>query len=130
MSPAYIKDWNDSWSEGAIRFASKSQVEKYGTIGSNEAFMIPKTVFDNLLKESNGNLAYIEKKLSLSDGYLSSNSTGAYLIKQQDGFEVKLPTGNEGGANVQWLPGGKTLNGTREGILDLKNSGLKFEEVS
>ena len=57
------------------------------------------------------------------------NSTGEFLIKQ-DGFKVKLPTGNEGGANVQWLPGGKTLNGTREGILDLKNSGLKFEEVS
>ncbi|MEF9956818.1 MAG: hemagglutinin repeat-containing protein [Acinetobacter sp.] len=130
LSPAYIKEWNDSWSEGAIRFTSKSQVQKYGTIGSNEAFVIPKTVFDDLLKESNGNLAYIEKKLSLSDGYLSSNSTGAFLIKQQDGFKVKLPTGNEGGANVQWLPGGKTLNGTREGILDLKNSGLKFEEVS
>ena len=42
---------------------------------------------------------------------------------------VKIPTGNENGANIQWLPGGKTANGLQEGILDLQNSSIQFERI-
>ena len=31
--------------------------------------------------------------------------------------EIKMPTGNERGANEMWIPGGKTSGGTTEAVL-------------
>lgn len=35
-----------------------------------------------------------------------------------------MPTGNEVGANSEWIPGGKTAGGLSEGILDLSNPNI------
>ena len=130
LSPQYIKDWNELWSEGAVRFTTRDNFESYKTIGSQEGFVIPKPVFDRIVNESAGDLKYIEKELSLEKGYLSENDGIAFYIpSNQSSYKVKMPTANEGGANPQWLPGGKTANGSTEGILDLENSSLIYEQI-
>ena len=35
---------------------------------------------------------------------------------------LRLPTGNEGGVNQFWLPGGKTSGGVNEAVMDFSNS--------
>ena len=42
---------------------------------------------------------------------------------------VKIPSGIEDGANIEWLPGGKTANGLQEGALDLQNGNIQFERT-
>lgn len=90
---------------------------------------MPKKELDKLLKESGGNLSYIEKKLSLGDGYLSKSDIKIFHISPND-LNVKIPSGNEGGANSQWLLGGKTANGITEGIADLTKDNLIIREIT
>lgn len=56
-----------------------------------------------------------------------------YIIVQELDFQfstnIKMPSGNERGANIQWLIGGKTANGTIEGVLDMSNNELKFSKM-
>jgi hypothetical protein len=35
---------------------------------------------------------------------------------------LRLPSGNEGGANENWIPGGFTLSGTAEAVMDFTDS--------
>ena len=130
LSPAYIKDWNDSWSDGAVRFTTEKNVKNFGKIGGPNGFIIPKSEFDKVFKESKGDLAYIEKKLSLPKGQLSEEGAIAYWVKPQKDLDIKIPAGNEGGANTQWLAGGKTANGLKEGVADLTKDKLVYEEIN
>lgn len=81
------------------------------------------------MKSTNGDLSKVEVKLSLPKGYLTSGEVGTYYIKPQSTSGVKIPSGNENGANIQWLPGGKTANGLQEGVLDLQNGNIQFERI-
>ncbi len=130
LSPSYIANWNSKWDDGAVRFSNIESVEEYGTIGSKEAFVIPKSEYDNLMKKTGGDLSEVEVKLSLPKGYLTGGKVGTYHIKPQSTTNVKMPSGNERGANTQWLIGGKTANGLQEGILDLTNGNIQFEKIN
>lgn len=41
--------------------------------------------------------------------------------------DLRIPSGNEGGANSQWVPGGFTAGGVPEAVVDLTNA--PFTEV-
>jgi hypothetical protein len=114
--------------DGAVRFTSKSAVEKYGTAGNSEAFVMPKSEFDKIVSEAGGNLRVIEQRLGLDSGYLSNKDVIAVHIKRQDMPDIKVPSGNESGANSQWRPGGYTSGGVPEAVVDLSRS--PFSEIS
>lgn len=40
-----------------------------------------------------------------------------------------MPSGNESGANKNWIPGGKTSGGYTEGVMDLKNKDINYKEI-
>jgi len=98
--------------EGAIRFTTQSKLENFGTLGPDNAFVMPKSEFDDLIAETGGVLAEIEKKLNLNDGDLTGDNAVIAWIKSEDIENIKLPTGNESGAiKGKWIPGGKTGEG-------------------
>ena len=130
LSPSYIANWNSKWDDGAVRFATMESVKTRGTIGPPKAFVIPKSEYDNLIRQTGGDLAEVEVKLSLRKGYLTNGDIGIYHVKPQSTTNVRMPSGNEGGANTQWLIGGKTANGYQEGILDLTNGDIQFKKLN
>jgi len=78
-------------------------------------FVMPKSVADDVISRSGGDVRTIEKMLGLSKGDLGdvpvridiSNPTG-----------LRMPSGNEAGANNFWLPGGYTSGRIPEATID------------
>lgn len=68
-------------------------------------------------KKANGDISYIEKALGFSEGHFSE---GAWRIDIDNISELnlRLPNGNEYGANSYWIPGGYTSGGIPEAISD------------
>ncbi|UYA60524.1 Hemolysin [Pectobacterium sp. F1-1] len=121
MSKAEIDAHLAKFDDGAVRFTSMGDVKKYGTLGPDNGFVMPKSEFDKLIKESSGNLRIVEKKQGLESGYLGNSNTGVFYIKKQDIKNLKIPSGNELGANKFWLPGGKTSGGISEAVMDFSH---------
>ncbi|SLM63231.1 VENN motif pre-toxin domain-containing protein [Dickeya aquatica] len=121
MSKAEIDSHLAKFDDGAVRFASMDDVKKYGTLGPDSGFVMPKSEFDKLIKESSGNLRVVEQKLGLESGYLGNSNTGIFYIQKQDLKNLKIPSGNEPGANQFWLPGGKTSGGISEAVMDFSH---------
>ncbi|MEG0314654.1 MAG: hypothetical protein RR646_05270 [Erysipelotrichaceae bacterium] len=68
---------------------------------------------------SNGNLAYIKKTLSFDEGHFNNHGGLVQIdVKNLEDLNLRLPSGNEMGANIHWLPGGYTDGGTIEAIID------------
>ena len=127
LSDTQIQAHLSTFDEGAVRFASREKVEKYGTAGNSEAFVLPKKEFDRVVKDSNGDLRAVEIKLGLPKGYLGDGDTMAVYIKPEDIKNIRIPSGNEGGANNQWVAGGYTNGGVPEAVVDLSKT--PFTEI-
>ena len=79
---------------------------------------MPKSEFDDLVKQSGGDLSHIETRLGLDAGSLSNGEMVAVRIDPEDLSGLRIPSGNELGANNQWLPGGFTSGGAPEAVMD------------
>lgn len=123
----YIANHLAKFDDGAVRFTTQSKIDNYGTLGGDEAFTMPKSEFDDLIVETGGDLAQVEQKLGLDAGELTGDNAVIAWVKKEDMGEVKMPSGNEGGANDQWIPGGKTSGGVSEGVSDLSNPDLDYD---
>jgi hypothetical protein len=130
LDATYIRQHLAKFDEGIVRFTTKSNLRKYGTLGSDECFVMPKSEYDKLLSETRNDFSLIEKKLGLNQGDLSNDDAIIALIKRIDVGEIKMPSGNEGGAIPElWLPGGKTTGGYSEAIVDLSNENISYENL-
>jgi hypothetical protein len=121
MTPQAIEAHLDVFrSEGAIRITTSTDIAAYGTIGqANGGFVIAKSDFDALVRQTGGDKALIEKALGLEQGRLSNGDTMIAWVEPQDLNGLKMPTGNEGSANPSWLPGGFTSGGYREAVINM-----------
>ena len=86
----------------------------------NSCFVMPKSVCDDIAKTANGNLTVYEEALGFAPGYFYGHG-GLVRIDVTDieDLHLRLPSGNEAGANSYWLPGGYTSGGVPEAITDL-----------
>ncbi|TNH06109.1 hypothetical protein FHQ30_09060 [Pasteurellaceae bacterium Phil11] len=120
----YIDAHLSQFDDGAVRFFVP---HKSGTIGPENAFVLPKTYVENLYKATEGNINLIEDKLGLPSGYLSYAKVAII-----DKPNVKIPSGNEIGAHPDyWTPGGKTSGNVPEAIISeqLKESDVIIKNI-
>jgi filamentous hemagglutinin len=89
--------------------------------------VLPKKEFDRVVKESGGDLRLVENKLGLDQGYLGDKDTVSVYVKPGDIKNIRVPSGNEAGANGQWVPGGYTSGGVPEAVVDLSDT--PFSEI-
>ena len=129
LDAEYIANHLARFDEGAVRFTSRKAFNKYGTLGPDGGFTLPKSELDRLLNETGGNLRKVEEKLGLDYGYLDGDDTMIVLIEKQDLNGLRMPSGNEGGANSFWLPGGKTSGGVPEAVMDFSGK-PSFSEIN
>ena len=121
LPAARIADHAAAFENGASRFTLKSNLDKYG-LGQRDgtSFVMTKAEADKLLAETGGDPRKLEQALGLPEGQLNGDSLVRVDFKAEamDDLNVRIPSGNEAGANAQWLPGGLLPSGANEAVLD------------
>lgn len=124
MNEEQIGEHLARFEEGDTRFVVESNFKKYG-FGQRDgtAFVLPKSEADKILRDSQGDTELIEESLGLPKGFLSDNNLVRVDIPDPEKANIRLPSGNEAGANPQWIPGGKLPNGNSEAVIDAGDLG-------
>ncbi|MDR5745432.1 DUF4150 domain-containing protein [Caballeronia sp. LZ029] len=131
MSAEVIESHLSQFDGGASRFMSKSNLEKYGPAQRDgTSFVMTKQQADVLLQSTGGNARAMEEALGLPDGFLDSNELVRVDIPDPRDLGLRIPSGNEAGANDLWIPGGKLPTGSLEAVVDLGNVSAERYSVS
>lgn len=120
LSPSYISEHLAKFEDGASRFMPKTTLEKYGPAQvDGTSFVMPKTEADLIEAAANrGDIKYVEDALGLERGSLSKEDLSRVDFPSPDELNLRVPSGNEAGANKLWIPGGKLPNGASEAVID------------
>ena len=113
---------------GIVRVTSRTAINNFGTLGPPNGFVTSLKDFRAVMHEAKGDLSVVERRLSLDPGTLKNNDTVIAVIERKDVPGLRVPDGNEGGANTRWAPGGYTSQGTIEAVMDFPK-GLAYNEI-
>lgn len=120
MSDAQIKSQLSQFEDGATKFMTKANVDKYGPAQRDgTSFVLTKSEADQLLAKTNGDKRAMEQALGLPDKFLDSNQLMRVDIPDPKSMNLRIPSGNEAGANEFWIPGGKLPDGNLEAVIDI-----------
>jgi hypothetical protein len=113
LSKEYIANHLAEFDGGVTKITANPPSGVVGPPGGT--FVMPKSVADALITQSGGDVAKLEELLSLEPGTLGSNPVRVD-IESPEG--LRMPSGNEFGANSQWIPGGYTGGRITEATID------------
>ncbi len=122
LDESYIQSHLGKFNEGASLITKKSTLEKYGRdkigLPDNTQFVMPKGQMDEVLVRANGDIAVVERELGIPKGAWQGEEMVRIDVPRPDGLNLRMPSGNEMGANEKWLPGGKLPTGYDEAVID------------
>jgi hypothetical protein len=99
-----------------------SNLTKYGIAQRDgTSFIMPKGEADRLFAAANGDMRALEHSLGLPKDFMESNKMVRIDVPNPRELNLRMPSGNEAGANEFWLPGGVLPNGNREAVIDAAN---------
>jgi hypothetical protein len=110
--------------KGAVVIMTKSTFNKVsgslkGAMGRPDAqFVMPKSEMDAMMARTKGNPRLLEQELGLPPGALKKDGLVRLDISDPRSLNLRMPSGNEAGANDLWQPGGKLPNGGSEAVVD------------
>ncbi|HNM86847.1 MAG TPA: hypothetical protein PKI77_20275, partial [Mycobacterium sp.] len=109
----------ERFNEGATRFMTADNLDAFG-IGQRDGttFVFPKNELDKLMGATGGDRALLEQALGLPPGYFATYEIVRVDIPNPENYGIRMPSGNEAGANDQWFPGGFLPTGMPEAIID------------
>jgi hypothetical protein len=113
LSLDYIKSHLSEFQGGVTKIMPQAPAGTVGPMGGG--FVMSKKQADELIKLSGGDIAKLEELLGFDKGYLG-NTPVRIDIKSPNG--LRMPSGNELGANKYWTPGGYTSGGIKEAVID------------
>jgi hypothetical protein len=120
MTPDQINEHLAKFDKGASRFMTQGNLTKYGpSQRDGTSFMMPSSEADAVLAKANGDPEKLEDALGLPRGTLNNNPLVRVDVPSPRQLGLRVPSGNEAGANDLWIPGGKLPDGTSEAVLDL-----------
>ena len=118
----YINDQLGAFDEGGSYLVPKDILDKYGRdilgMPDNSQFMMPKSQMDEMLARTGGDAAAIERELGIPEGQWQGRELARIDVNEPVALNLRMPSGNEMGANSEWLPGGKLSTGLTEGVTD------------
>ncbi|MGY4708097.1 WXG100-like domain-containing protein [Mycolicibacterium sp. CBM1] len=119
LPPAYIEEHLQRFDEGASRFTTADNLEAFG-IGQRDGttFVFPRSELDSLMESTGGDRSRLEQALGLPEGYFSTYAIVRVDIPDPCIYELRMPSGNEAGANDRWIPGGFLPEGMPEAVID------------
>ena len=118
----YIRRHLKNFKAGASCIVSKELLERYhgDSIGKadNSQFIMMKSEMDSVLMRSHGDLSRIEHELGIPAGAWKHRVLVRIDIPKPKKLKLRMPSGNEIGANALWLPGGLLPTGYKEAVID------------
>jgi predicted Fe-Mo cluster-binding NifX family protein len=125
LDPSYISKHLSQFDNGGSYVLTRDAYEKFingaSVLGypDNSLFIAPKDFVDEVIKNANGDLSILEQRFGFPDGYFKD---GGGLVKvdinNPNDFSLRMPSGNEAGANNFYTPGGFTSGGTPEAVVN------------
>ncbi len=82
---------------------------------------MPSVEADKLVEQAGGNIQVLADSLGLPTEMLEGNELVRVDFPNPVELGLRMPSGNEAGANEYWLAGGKLPEGGSEAILDVGN---------
>jgi hypothetical protein len=141
----YIEQHLSLFDQGAVSFITPPALEKF-TVGFNNSifhgrseglFVLPATWAKEMIAEARSDpavagqrqgtqewrhelLKVVEQKMGIPAGCWSNGNTKllAVFIENPRDLNLRLVNGREQGANIEWRPGGYTLGGVPEAMVD------------
>ena len=105
-----------------FRLTVEEVLDRYGRdkIGmpDNSQFVMPKAQMDDLVARTGGDVGKLEQALGIPEGAWTNREMVQINIATPRDFNVRMPSGNEMGANNLWLPGGRLPTGQLEAVVD------------
>ena len=132
LSEPYINSHLNKFDEGGGYITSKDVLDRFGrdTLGRPDGqFIMPKAELDALIKRANGDISVIEKELGIPAGAWKGKEIVRIDVPNAKNSNLRMPSGNEAGANELWLPGGKLPTGKSEAIINQVTKG-NYTETS
>ena len=131
LKESYIKKHLSHFKEGASRIVSKKNYDRYGGYREDgTAFVLTKSEADKIIANAAGDKRVLESSLGLPEGSLDSDSLLRIDITNPSELNIRMPSGNEAGANSLWIPGGKLPDGSLEAVIDLKDAPINAIDVN
>ncbi|MGO4742384.1 PAAR domain-containing protein [Serratia quinivorans] len=132
LSNRYIKNHLKDFDKGATRLVTKRDYIKYGLGKPDELkseFVSSSKGMNKIISESKGNTKLLSDRLGVSKEQLDNGEMLRVDFYPTNKYSPQLPTGNEFGANPQWLPGGRLPKGDPEAIISMKDlkKGVDYE---
>ena len=127
LSQEYIKEHLAQFDDGVSIIMTEQNYEKFvlgndyiGIPDDGTQFVLPKGVCDDVAREADGDISVYEKMLGFDEGHFAKGG-GLVRIDVEDiaDLNLRIPNGNEYGANSHWIPGGYTDGGVPEAVSDL-----------
>ena len=133
LDQKYIDEHLAKFDDGASYLAPKDALDRFGRnpVGRPDGqFVMSKNEMDDLFDKADGDLSIIEKELGIPSGLWKDKELVRIDIPNPKESNIRIPDGNEGGANELWLPGGKLPNGYSEAVLDAIPEGQYTETIT
>jgi hypothetical protein len=131
LDKAYVNQHLDKFNGGASFITKKKTLETYGRdklgMPDNSQFVMPKDQMDDVLRKAGGDVSVVEKELGIPKGVWQGEELVRIDIPSPGKHDLRMPTGNELGANPEWLPGGKLPTGFDEAVTNQIPKGSYLE---
>lgn len=128
----YRRRHQRNFRRGASFLTPKYILDKYGrtVVGREDGlFVMCNKEMNTLLQKANGQLSYVETELGIPAGSWKNTEIIRIDIRKPKKLHLRLPSGNEEGANNLWIPGGKLPNGYLESVINPAHQGQYTETL-
>ncbi|WP_205873998.1 toxin glutamine deamidase domain-containing protein [Mycobacterium camsae] len=115
----FIEQHLARFDDGASRYMVLDNLNAFG-IGQRDGttFVFPSSELDSLTATTENDLRLLEQALGLPANYFDAYEIVRVDISEPATYGLRMPSGNEAGANNQWLPGGFLPKGMPEAVID------------
>lgn len=122
LDAGYISNHLSGFKDGASYLVPKDVLDRFGRdlLGwpDNSQFVMPKAQMDALLSQTGDNIEKITAALGIDAADWAGRKLVRIDIPDPKSLNVRMPKGNELGANNKWIPGGKISGGIPEAVVD------------
>ncbi len=121
----YIQQHLQRFEGGATRFYRQESLERWGPGNQGTTFVFPTSEIDDIIADAGGDPKKLGVMLGLGEDFFVDANGSAVPIMRADfspqelrAGDLRMPTGNEGGAVQQWIPGGYLPEGIPETVFN------------
>lgn len=130
LPSSYIEQHLRQFEGGGAYLVPKIALDDFGRdpVGRPDGqFLSTSKDIDKLLRDTGGDISLIEKELGIPSGSWAGKEIVRIDIPNPQSIGLRMPSGNESGANPLWIPGGRLPNGKAEAVVDVIPAGKYIE---